>query len=62
MTRPCGEFCNPWPLDTYAPVCWGGGGRGVLLGEGGSTDQLNFFKFSKGFIHFFFHNFYFSFN
>ena len=21
MTRHCGEFCNPWPLDIYAAVC-----------------------------------------
>ena len=83
MTRHCGEFCNPWPLDIYAAVCgvWCGVcvcacvcvcvcvvcvcvcvcvcvwcvcvRVCVLLGEGGSIDQLNFFKFSKGFIHFF---------
>ena len=47
MTRPCGEFCNPWFLDTYAPVC-------VCVcvctpGRGRIHRSIE-----KGFIHFFF--------
>ena len=67
MIRHCGEFPNPWPSDIYVAVCvclcvcvrvY----VCVLLGEAGSIDLVNFFKFSKGSIHIFFHNYSFSFN